>query len=178
MRDAGLLGAVVIVMAIVGTDFAFSASAATSSYPRCDLRMVRASVGLQGATGSMLGGMSVRNPGPTCTLAGPPVVEFRWQGKRITPAQKPFDARSFRSMGPFHPSRTLIHGKSLFVWIQWFNYCGAKPWGEGGFRPVAFLRIDHEPGSLSVRFREQIVPPFCNSTHYARLSVSDFGVTP
>jgi hypothetical protein len=165
------------VVTIAGTGFT-SASAEASNYPRCDLRTLHASVGLQGATGSMLGGLSVRNPGATCTLAGPPVVEFRWHGKRVTPPQKPFDARSFRSIGPFHPSRTLMRGKPLFVWLQWWNYCGATPWGDGGFRPVAFLRLKNRPGLLRVRFGELVVPPFCNSPRYARLSVSDFGVAP
>ena len=174
----GVIGVVVPVVAIAAVGFAYSAAGAASNYPRCDLRTLGASVGLQGATGSMLGGMSVRNPGITCTLAGPPVVEFRWHGQRVTPPQKPFDPRSFRSMGPFHVSRLLVHGKSLFVWLQWFNYCGARPWGDGGFRPVAILRLRNQPGSKIVRFRELVVPPFCNSPRYARFSVSDFGVTP
>jgi hypothetical protein len=144
----------------------------------CGLTTLHASVGLQGATGSMLGGLSVRNPGPTCTFAGPPVVGFIWQRKRITPAQRPFDARSYRSIGPYHPNRALVHGRSLFVWLQWFNYCGPKPWGAGGFRPIAILRVGNTPGSLSVRFHELVVPPFCNSARDARFSVSDFGTTP
>ena len=167
-----------LVVTIAGTDFAHSATAAASNYPSCDLRTLRAGVGLQGATGSMLGGLSVRNPGPTCTLAGPPVVEFQWHGKRVTPPQTPFDPRSFRSIGPFHSNRTLVHGRSLFVWLQWWNYCGAKPWGTSGFRPVAILRVGNQPGSMTVRFRELVVPPFCNSARFARFSVSDFGVTP
>ena len=163
---------------IAGIGVTRSAAAATPNYSRCNLSALRASVGLQGATGSMLGGLSVRNPGPTCAFAGPPVVEFRWQDKRVTPLQKPFDERSFHSIGPFHLSRTLVHGRSLFVWLQWWNYCGAKPWGKDGFRPVAILRVRSEPGSLSVRFRDLVVPPFCNSPRSAQFRVSDFGVTP
>jgi hypothetical protein len=168
----------VFVVSIAGTGFAYSSATAASKNPTCNLRTLGASVGLQGATGSMLGGLSVRNPGATCTLAGRPVVEFRWHGKRVTPPQTPFDPRSLRSLGAIHSSRTLVHGRSLFVWVQWWNYCGAKPWGGGGFRPVAVLRVGKQPGSLTVRFRELVVPPFCNSPRDARFSVSDFGVSP
>jgi hypothetical protein len=153
-------------------------ASASPGFTTCDLSTLRASVGLQGATGSMLGGLTVWNPGPTCTFAGPPSVAFIWQRKQVTPPQTPFDPRSFRSIGPFHPNRTLVHGRTLFVWLQWWNYCGAKSWGNGGFRPVALLRVGSAPGSLSVRFRELVVPPFCNSARDARLSVSDFGTTP
>jgi hypothetical protein len=152
-------------------------AAPAGGFASCDLSTLRASVGLQGAAGSMLGGLSVRNPGPTCTLTGLPVVDFTWQRKRVTPPQTPFEPRSFRSIGPFHQNRTLVHGRTLFVWLQWWNYCGAKPWGAGGFRPTAILRVGNAPGSLSVRLREVVVPPFCNSARYARFSVSDFGTT-
>jgi hypothetical protein len=101
-----------------------------------------------------------------------------WHGLRVTPAQGPFDPRAFRSMGPFHLNRTLVHGKSLFVWLQWWNYCGAKPWGTRSFRPVAILRVKGEPGSVRAYFRDAIVPPYCNSPKSSKFSVSDFGTTP
>jgi hypothetical protein len=144
----------------------------------CDLTRLHATVGLQGATGSMLGGITLNNPGPTCTLAGRPVVELEWHGTRVTPPQQPFGAGSLKSMGPFHLSRTLARGKSAFVWLQWMNYCGAKPWGTGSFRPVAILRVKGEPGSVRATFRDAVVPPYCNSPRYSRFSVSDFGTTP
>ncbi len=99
-------------------------AAPAPGFPTCDLSTLHASVGVQGATGSMLGGLSVRNPGPTCTFAAPPVVEFVWHGRPITPSQShSIRAPSARS-GRYHPNRTLVHGRSLFVWLQWFNYCG------------------------------------------------------
>ena len=75
-------------------------------------------------------------------------------------------------------SRTLGHGESLFVWLQWWNYCGPKPWGRGGFRPVATVRVKGEVGSVRAPLREEVVPPFCNSPKFARFSVSDFGRNP
>lgn len=157
-----------------GTLYHWSSAVAAGSAV-CDLARLHATAGLQGATGSLLGGINLSNPGPSCKLAGRPVVELNWHGKRITPPQTPFDPRAFRSMSPFHLSRTLAHGKSLFVWVQWWNYCGPKSWGSGSFRPVAAIRVRGEPGSLTARFRDAIVPPFCNSPRYSRFSVSDFG---
>jgi hypothetical protein len=151
---------------------------AAPSYASCDLTRLRARAGLQGATGSMLGGLSLRNPGPTCTLAGRPLIELRWHGKRVTPPQQPFAPGSLKSMGPFHLNRTLAHDKSLFVWLQWFNYCGPKPWGRGSFRPVAILRVKGEPGSVRATFGDTVAPPYCNSPKYSKFRVSDFGTTP
>jgi hypothetical protein len=156
----------------------FGSGTAASSYAPCDLTTLRATIGLQGATGSMLGGITLRNPGPTCMLSGRPVVALTWHGLRVTPAQRPFDRRAFRSMGPFHLNRTLVHGKALFVWLQWRNYCGVKPWGTGSFRPVAILRVKGEPGSVRAIFRDAILPPYCSSAKSSRFSVSDFGTAP
>jgi hypothetical protein len=153
-------------------------TAAAASYASCDLTSLRATAGLQGATGSMLGGLRITNPGPSCTLAGRPVIELEWHGKGVTPPQQPFGSGGLKSMGPFHLSRTLVHGKSLFVWLQWMNYCGAKPWGTGSFRPVAILRVNGEPGSVRATFRDSVMAPYCNSPSYSRFSVSDFGTTP
>jgi hypothetical protein len=179
LRDAVGTGGVllVVVVSVAGLGSA-RAAAAARGYRFCDLSRLRATAGLQGATGSMLGGLSVGNLGPTCTLAGRPLVELVWHGRRVTPSQKPFDPRAFRSIGPFHASRTLAHGTSLFVRLQWWNYCGAKLWGNGGFRPVASLRVQHESGLVQASSQEAVVPPFCNSAKYAPFSVSDFGVTP
>jgi hypothetical protein len=152
--------------------------AAAPSYASCDLTRLRATAGLQGATGSMLGGLRLRNPGPTCTLAGRPLIELRWHGKRVTPPQQRFAPGSLKSMGPFHLNRTLAHDKSLFVSVQWFNYCGPKPWGTGSFRPVAILRVKGAPGSVRATFRDAVVPPYCNAPKYSRFSVGDFGTTP
>ena len=81
-------------------------------------------------------------------------------------------------MGPFHASRTLGNGGSLFVWLQWWNYCGPKPWGQGGFLPVAILRVQGEAGVVHATFHDgEIVAPFCDSAKFARFSVSDFGKT-
>jgi hypothetical protein len=151
---------------------------AASSYASCDLTRLRATIGLQGATGSMLGGITLRNPGRTCRLSASPVVALMWHGLRVTPAQRPFDPRAFRSIGPFRLNRTLVHGKALFVWLQWWNYCGTKPWGTGSFRPVAILSVKGKPGSVRAVFRDTIVPPYCNSPKSSKFSVSDFGTTP
>jgi hypothetical protein len=153
-------------------------TAVAPGYASCDPTKLRATAGLQGATGSMLGGLSLRNPGPTCALTGRPLVEIEWHGKRVTAPQQPFAPGSLKSMGPFHLNRTFVHGKSLFVWLQWMNYCGPKPWGKGSFRPVAILHVEGVPGSVRATFRDGVVPPYCNSPRYSRFSVSDFGTTP
>jgi hypothetical protein len=176
--DVRWLSAVLVVVAISVAAGSSTLAIAASGYASCELTSLRATAGLQGATGSMLGGVTLRNPCPTCTLIGRPVVELDWHGRQVTPPQQRFPRGSLKSMGPFRLNRTLVHGKSLFVWLQWWNYCGPKPWGTGSFRPVAILRVDGESGSVRATFRDAVLPPYCNSPKYARFGVSDFGTTP
>jgi hypothetical protein len=142
----------------------------------CSLSTLRGSLALQGATGSELGGLTVSNPGPTCSFDERPTVELDWRGLRLTPFQRTFRHASLLSIGFTRVSRVLPHGHSRLVWLQWLNYCGPKL--PAGAEPVAVLRLAGEPGALRVRLRGGFEPPHCNSPAYARFFVTDFALVP
>jgi hypothetical protein len=148
----------------------------SSSAPVCVLSRLHATASLQGATGSMLGGVRVSNSGPTCRFAGPPTVELVWHGRQVTPPARSFPRGALRSV-TFRPSRLLHRGGSLFIWTQWWNYCGPKLWSKNSFRPVAVVRVRGQAGAVIARFTSAVEPPYCNTPKGSAFFVSDFGFT-
>lgn len=87
---------------------------------------------LQGATGSLVGGVDLRNAGTrACSLLGWPTASFagggatteRWQVKRLTASPTPLDVLA----DPPGSLRALQPGKSAGVSLFWSNWCGAPP---------------------------------------------------
>ena len=83
----------------------------------------KASIGLQGATGSLLGGFRVANTGVrACRLGGFPRLElFRSDGKRVALTVHRGDP-AFPSS---RPVTVLRAGRSATAWIRWGSYCGS-----------------------------------------------------
>lgn len=140
---------------------------------RCTLSELKVSASLQGATGSQLGGVRIENPGPTCSFPARPQIMLTWHGESITPPSQPFPAGALRAVGPFRSTRVLAHGASLFVWMQWLNYCG-RPLGP--VQPLLVLHVPGDDATLSRRMGD-VTPPYCNDRAFSRLYVSDFGAT-
>ena len=80
-------------------------------------------IGLQGATGNLLGGFTVENTGGrACRLGGFPGLElFRSDGKRVALTVHRGDAAL--------PSSRLVKllrpGRSATAWVKWTDYCGS-----------------------------------------------------
>jgi uncharacterized protein DUF4232 len=88
--------------------------AAASSCSAGDLRL---QVGLQGATGSLLGAARFTNTGNrTCTLAGSPRLEIE-RGGRPLPIR-------VASAKPAYPPVELRPGRGAHVYLSWRNWCG------------------------------------------------------
>ena len=112
--------------------------------PPCRASELRASLFLQGATGSLVGGVDFRNAGPSsCALVGHPTVAFvgaaaaqeRWQVQLLAASPAPPDVLA----DPPGSLRALAPGKSASVALFWSNWCGpgAAPTGSPGTPPDA-----------------------------------------
>jgi hypothetical protein len=94
----------------------------------CEARTLRASLFLQGATGSLVGGAVVRNVGRTpCSLLGRPrarlvgtrALETAW---RVVPARSPSPDLS-AIYDPPSSLRALAPGRAAWVPLRWSNWC-------------------------------------------------------
>ena len=100
--------------------------------PDCRAGELRAHLFLQGATGSLIGGIALRNAGSApCSLVGPPQVSFagaaaaRSQIKHLGRSPQPPDVLA----DPPGSLRALAPGKSAGVNLIWSNWCGPPPAG-------------------------------------------------
>jgi hypothetical protein len=120
------------------------ASAHPPLAPVCRAANLHAQLFLQGATGSFVGGVSLRNAGPSaCALLGWPELSLtgaaaratRWRVKRVARSPQPLDALA----DPVGSLRALAPGKSASVALYWSNWCGpgSEPTGRSGTPPAA-----------------------------------------
>lgn len=113
--------------------------------PPCRAGDLRAALFLQGATGSLVGGVTLTNVGRPCALLGWPGVSFagaaarstRWQARRVAGSREPPDPLA----DPPGSLRALAHGKSARVALVWSNRCGpgSSAAGSSGERPAALV---------------------------------------
>jgi hypothetical protein len=131
---------------------------------KCVPAELRASAGLQGATGSQLGGVSVTNASDhTCALPVAPQVSLVWHGRELAVRQVAFTPSWLRSEYPHGSTRIRLLGprRTAFVVLQWWNWCGPRPWGRGNLQGFLQLRLPGQPGSVMARLRE-VAAPYCN----------------
>lgn len=100
----------------------------------CRASDLHAHLFLQGATGTLVGGVDLRNAGGSpCALLGRPQVSFtggaaateRWRVKNIARSPEPLEVL----VDPLGSLRALAPGKSARVALFWSNWCGAGPAG-------------------------------------------------
>ncbi len=149
----------------------------------CRARELHAHLFLQGATGSLVGGVNLLNAGKSaCSLLGWPAVSFtgaaaareRWRVKKLAASPAPVDILA----DPAGSLRALKPGKSATVSVFWSNWCGpgAQPTGGPGTPPDAL--------ALHLASRTTIhVPlfhaPRCDAPQYpSTITVGPFTPTP
>jgi hypothetical protein len=102
--------------------------------PSCRAQDLRAKLFLQGATGSLVGGVRLTNGGRSaCSLLGRPQIVFTgaaassttWHVKKLARSPEPPDVLA----DPPGSLRALQPGKSAGVALFWSNWCGARPDG-------------------------------------------------
>ena len=124
-------------------------------WPPCRAASLSAHLFLQGATGSLVGGVDLRNTGRTaCSLLGWPQASFtgtaarttHWRVRDLAHSPEPPDVLA----DPPGSLRALAPGKSATVSLFWSNWCGpgSRPAGGPG-TPPAGLRL-RLPGGTSL----------------------------
>src|SRR5204863_3486963 len=124
------------------------AAASPRPAPLCRAGDLRARLFLQGATGSLVGGVDLLNAGSLpCALVGWPEVALTgaaaaatgWQVKRIARAPTAPDALA----DPPGSLRALAPGKSATLSLFWSNWCGpgSEPAGSSGTPPDGITLI-------------------------------------
>jgi hypothetical protein len=95
--------------------------------PACTAQSLRGSASLQGATGSMAGGIRVWNRGAeTCRLGGPPKVVLRTRRGRVLVTS----SAEGTVVPPGKAVDRIEPGRSVFAFVLWRNWCG--PWPSSG----------------------------------------------
>jgi hypothetical protein len=147
--------------------------------PVCGRPDLHASASFQGATGSELGGLSVKNVSSlACTLPATPDIKVSWHNRPLAVRQVPFPSGWLARMNPgwATPLHVLAPGASGRVVLQWSNWCGPQPWRHGTFRPVVELKLPNQPGVLTARV-DAISAPACNAPSAARGRASTMRVS-
>lgn len=113
--------------------------------PPCRAANLGTRLFLQGATGSLVGGVALTNRGPACALVGWPGASFagpaaqatHWQVRKVPGAGEGADPLA----DPVGSLRALAHGKSARVGVVWSNWCGpgSSAAGSSGQRPTALV---------------------------------------
>jgi hypothetical protein len=112
----------------------------------CRARNLRAHLFLQGATGSLVGGVNLVNTGsrpcsllgwPTVSLAGSATAGEQWRVKRLAASPSPVEAIA----DPPGSLQALRPGKAAGTAIVWSNWCGpgSTPAGSPGVPPTKLL---------------------------------------
>lgn len=134
--------------------------------PACSAPDLHATAGFQGATGSELGGIVVRNDsGLACTLPSPPLVDLSWADRLLPVSTTPFPSGWLRRMNPrwAQSVSVLAPGAKAQVVLQWFNWCGATPWGhDRAIHLTVALRVPHQPAAIEATTSDLVSTPFCN----------------
>jgi len=134
--------------------------------PACSAPDLRATAGLQGATGSQLGGVTISNGGTlACTLPAKPLIALSWRERQLFVRTTPFPSGWLSRMNPHwgHRISVLAPRAGAQVILQWFNWCGPTPWGSRrGFHLTVALRVPHQPAPIHATTTELAVAPYCN----------------
>jgi hypothetical protein len=172
---AGLRLVTLVALAGVVSVCGAAASSEVAGVRACAAGQLQAWAGLQGATGSQLGGISLTNEAATaCVLPSTPRVSLIWRGRRLAVRQVAFPRRWLESEYPRGSTRVhlLQAGQMTYVVLQWWNWCGPRPWGRGYFPGVVEVQLTGRRGSVVVPLRE-VAAPYCNAPP-STLRVSGF----
>lgn len=124
--------------------------------PLCRASQLTASFGWQGATQSMLGGVTVENTGETaCSLPlARPKLTLYWNGRPLQVQERKWPYKL-----NFTPAHVLLRGNSAVVETQWWNWCG-RPL-QAAVPPTVLLRFA-DGLRITARAVSQWGVPYCN----------------
>jgi len=165
VRLALLLGSLVAAALLLAP-----AEAGVAQTRACTVKDLRGQGMLQGATGSMMGPIVVRNVSPTaCRIGGRPQVSlFDRSGKLLRTKQKPVEARLIGE----RTLRVLRAGRRADLYLVWSEWCGSWPSGVYVRKLVAHVQLTTGRG---VRLSVTTGRPRCDTRTGSTLGVSPFG---
>ena len=135
------LAVLAVLAAIVAT--AWPAAGTTKSVRQCRASYLRASLFLNGATGSLLGGVRVTNrTGKACSIAGLP--KARLAGVHKMHYATVFHLGGRGGLPGSGPAKILHSGWSATTYMQWWNWCGKR-------RPTIVLVLPRKGGTLRLK---------------------------
>jgi hypothetical protein len=130
------------------------ANAGRASAPLCRSSQLSAAAGFQGATQTMLGGVTLQNISAIpCSLpTRRPQMRISWRGKPLPTQERKM------TTGPTWPlARVLVPGAKTEVFFQWLSCGGSGP--KAAVRPTFALRFGNH---LLVTARSKdVTPAFC-----------------
>ncbi len=125
-----------------------------ASSPLCESSQLSATAGFQGATQTMLGGVTLQNTG-TAACSLPPVrprMTIFWRGKQLQTQE-----HKMTTGQPWPLAHILAPGAKADVFFQWLSCGGSGP--KAAVRPTFALSFGHGP-LVTARSRD-VTPAFC-----------------
>ena len=137
-----------------GGGSATASGSATGTPPLCRSAQLSGSAGFQGATQSMLGGITLQNTSAVaCSFpTARPLVSISWHGARL-PTKEEADPNA----PPWPRAHVLAPGAKAGVYFQWWSCGGTGP--KAAVRPTFTLRFGR--GLLVTARSEDVTPAFC-----------------
>jgi hypothetical protein len=165
MRLAVLFGSLVAAALLLA-----HAEAGVSQARACTAKDLRGQGMLNGATGSMLGPVRVRNVSSTACRTGgrPQVAIFDRSGKLLRTKQEPVDARSLGG----RVVKVVRPGRRVELDLSWSQWCG--PWPRGVLVRRLVLHVRLTTGRRA-HFGITTGRPRCDVHTGSTLGVSPFG---
>jgi Domain of unknown function (DUF4232) len=130
------------------------AQRARASAPLCRASQLFASASFQGATQTMLGGVTFQNiSGTACSLPGRrPQMSIGWHGKQL-----PTQQRNMATAPSWPRAGTIAPGATADVYFQWWSCGSSGP--KAPVRPTFLVNFGH---GLRIRARSaETTPAFC-----------------
>src|SRR3954452_15588530 len=165
MRAALAFGSVALAALVLS-----SANAGVETTRACTAKDLRGDGMLQGATGSMVGAIRVRDVSHSaCRIGGRPAVGiFDRSGKLLRTKQKPIEARTIGE----RVLKVVRAGRRVELDLWWSQWCGA--WAHGVLIRKLVLHVRLTTGA-TVRFGVRTGRPRCDQHTGSTLGVSPFG---
>ena len=133
-----------------------------ASAPLCRSSQLSGGAGFQGATQTMLGGVTLQNTSAVaCSLpAARPRVTISWRGKQL-----PTLERGMPAAPPWPRAHVLAPGAKADVFFQWKSCGGSGP--QAAVRPTFALEFRHN--LLVTANSNDVTPAFCGGLGGQRL---------
>jgi hypothetical protein len=152
---AAAVGLIVYAMTMGGAHQRATANGWSGAVPPlCRSSQLSGSAGFQGATQTMLGGVTIRNTSNVaCSLPQRrPLVTISWRGKPV-----PTKERRMRTAPPWPQAHILAPDTTSNVFFQWWSCGGPGP--KAAIRPTFQLRFGR--GLAVTASSADVTPAFC-----------------